>query len=450
MKILIIAIYFPPQNSVASLRPYSWAKYWSRAGHDVTVLTTKKHEHPTNTVYPFDGFEVREVELPLFNRLRGTLGKGNTAKVAASTNVVKATLFSSLLGKVNRLIQYLQKKFGVLNYCRMPDLTDLWVPPAFRAVKNEQWDLVVSTAWPYPVHQIAYRLRKNGLAEKWIADWRDIWIGNHLYGGLFPFTFIEKFYERLWMNKADFITTVSEPLARILRDRYGEKVTVIYNGFDPEDYENLPPEKAYPQDGVFRIVYTGSIYPGWQDPSPLFQAISKLKDEKRITPERLQVIFYGNNADMSVLAKEFNISEYVQYGGFLPRQQALHYQRDADALLFLEFESKSLQGILTGKLFEYLFAGPPILSVGIGSDESAGRVLKETKRGEAFGKDAELIAQTVKGMMETRKNPGVSTQSLEMIEQDENLLPYSREKLAGKLLNLLSDSSSVYSKRLPD
>lgn len=433
MKILIIAVYFPPQNSVASLRPYSWAKYWSRAGHDVTVLTTRKHDHPTNTTYPFTGFVVREVEIPLFNRLRGTLGKGNTAKAAASKNSVKATLLSSLPRIANRLIQYLQGKFGILNYCRMPDLTDLWATPAYRAVENEQWDLVVSTAWPYPVHQIAYRLRKNGLAKKWIADWRDIWIGNHLYGGLFPFTLIENYYEHLWMKNADYITTVSEPLAEILRQRHGNKVTVIYNGFDPEDYENLPPEKAYPQDGVFRIVYTGSIYPGWQDPSPLFEAISILKKEGKITPDRLQVIFYGNNADMTPLASKFNVAEYVQYGGFIPRQQALHYQRDADALLFLEFESKSLQGILTGKLFEYLFAGPPILSVGVGLDNSADLVLREIKTEECFGNDVERISMKI---IELLRREGSPPNQVDRPSSTGTIFNYSRMIQAEKILDI--------------
>jgi glycosyltransferase involved in cell wall biosynthesis len=436
MKILIVTIFFPPQNSVASLRPYSWAKYWSRAGHDVTVLTTPKNDHPANTVFPFTGFKVREVEMPFFNLLRGVLGKENTTKVVSSKNVVTAALLSSLLGRVNKLIQYLQKKFGILNYCRMPDLTDFWVNPAFHAVANEQWDLVVSTAWPYPVHQIAYRLRKKGLAKKWIADWRDIWIGNHLYPGLFPFTLIEKFYERYWMKKADCITTVSEPLAEILRNRYGDKVSVIYNGFDPEDYENLPPEKAYPQDGVFRIVYTGSIYPGCQDPSPLFQAISRLHGEGRITPDRMQVIFYGNNADMSLLANEFNISEYVQYGGFLPRQQALHYQRDTDALLFLEFDSRVVQGILTGKLFEYLFAGPPILSVGVGADDSVDSVLRETERGESFGERADLIAQRLFALMEAKMNSSLSRRPLDALRRDAKIIQYSRKIQAEKLLAL--------------
>jgi hypothetical protein len=50
MKILIISTFFPPQNSVASLRGYSFAKYWTELGHKVTVLTTSKatYSHDLN------------------------------------------------------------------------------------------------------------------------------------------------------------------------------------------------------------------------------------------------------------------------------------------------------------------------------------------------------------------------------------------------------------------
>jgi hypothetical protein len=41
-NILIISTGFPPRNVPGALRAYSWAKYWSRAGHKVTVLTNKK------------------------------------------------------------------------------------------------------------------------------------------------------------------------------------------------------------------------------------------------------------------------------------------------------------------------------------------------------------------------------------------------------------------------
>ena len=41
-KILIISYDWTPRNSIGVHRPYSWAKYWSLNGYEVTVLTSKK------------------------------------------------------------------------------------------------------------------------------------------------------------------------------------------------------------------------------------------------------------------------------------------------------------------------------------------------------------------------------------------------------------------------
>ena len=58
MKILIVSTYFPPANSIASLRPYSWAKWWSRAGHDITVLTTEKDKRSNDFKLDCKGFKI--------------------------------------------------------------------------------------------------------------------------------------------------------------------------------------------------------------------------------------------------------------------------------------------------------------------------------------------------------------------------------------------------------
>ena len=42
LKIVIISYSWPPRNAISVHRPYSWARYWSEQGNDVTVLTAKK------------------------------------------------------------------------------------------------------------------------------------------------------------------------------------------------------------------------------------------------------------------------------------------------------------------------------------------------------------------------------------------------------------------------
>ena len=41
LKITIITYSWPPRNSISVHRPYSWARYWSQQGHDITILTAK-------------------------------------------------------------------------------------------------------------------------------------------------------------------------------------------------------------------------------------------------------------------------------------------------------------------------------------------------------------------------------------------------------------------------
>ena len=38
MNVLIIATFFPPDTAIAAVRPYLFAKYLTKMGHQVTVL----------------------------------------------------------------------------------------------------------------------------------------------------------------------------------------------------------------------------------------------------------------------------------------------------------------------------------------------------------------------------------------------------------------------------
>lgn len=250
-----------------------------------------------------------------------------------------------------------------------------------------------------------------------------------MYPGLPGFRYVERFLEKKWCNAADVVTTVSPPLMEILHKKYGQKSRVVFNGFDEEDYKNLPDENIFPDDGVFRILYTGSIYQGQRDPTPLFHAIAQLDREGFTTPNNLQVLFCGVNANLNELAKDTGIESYVRYLGFLPRSEALHLQRDASALLLLEFESNKVKGILTGKVFEYLFAGPPIIAIGVAHESSIGELLARTDTGKSFGKDTNSIKEYLKHLM---RNPELRSR-----ECKSDILMYSRKNQAMRMLDLV-------------
>jgi len=432
-KILIITHYFPPINSIASHRPYSWAKYWSRMGHDITVLTTKKEPQDNDLNLDTSFLKVIEVENIILGKLKEKLKglkdkEGENIKESYKNN-------ENIKCKVKKFFIYIMKllrKRGLFNTARMPDWDDLIISKSLSYIINDKYDIVVSTAGPYNVHLIAYKYKEKYPDTFWVADYRDLWTQNHIFKGLFPFTIIEEYLEDKVNHKADLITTVSKPLADQIKNKYKiDNVEVIENGFDPDDFKNLPPE-PYWKDGKVRLVYTGAIYAGKQDPSPLFEAISQINDSiHNNLLNNLEVIFVGGaKGDFDFLVKKYNVSNWVKHEGFKPREYSLRIQRDAHALIFLEFESKNVDGILTGKLFEYLYSSTKILGIGVTDNSAPGKIIKESGCGVNFGKDVEKIKNYLIELLKTGKKDTVNPNN-EILEK------FSRKNLAEKLMDII-------------
>lgn len=358
---------------------------------------------------PMEGFELIEVEPPLLYRWASRLYRG------------KSRGTSSL-----RPLLALRSRLGICNSCRMPDLIDPWVRRATnRLLREEPWDLVVSTAGPYACHLVADLLKKRGQAAFWVADYRDLWVDSELFPGLFPFTWIERRLERRLMGVADRMVTVSAPLAEKLARRYGgERVSVVENGFDPSDFKAIDPAPFFPNDGKLRMVYTGMIYEGRRDPSPLFAAIDQLRASPLL--DRFELLFAGNLvANLEELIEKYQVERWVKWVGFLSRPDALRMQRDAGALLFLEWQGG---GALTGKLFEYLFSGRPIWAIGIEESHVAGQLILEAEAGLILGADVDRIADSLERWLRGELPP--LTPKREVVER------YERGRLADTLLGL--------------
>jgi glycosyltransferase involved in cell wall biosynthesis len=422
VKILIVSAYFPPQNSIASLRPYSWAKWWSKAGHEVTVITTVKIKRENDLILGCSGFDVVSLPIPFFLN----------ASSAYHSTVIKSEQKNGklLLSFIKKSYSSFLKNTGCFNTCRFHDFHDLWAKKTIKKISHINFDLIISTGGPYSVHRVGLAMKKKYPETKWIVDWRDLWTQNHLFKGLRIFWFYERYLERKFHNCADLITTVSEPLADTLRKITKTRIEVIYNGYDPDDYIKIK-QRVRKKNDAFTIAYIGTIYRGYQDPSPLFEALSDIKKNNLIEKNVLQIIFAGTNADISDIAERYNVSEFYSYLGFLPREQALQLQYDADAVLFLEYNNPSVPGILTGKLFEYIYIGREIIAIGVDEPTVAGKLITDTKTGSCFGTDVKKIEE----YLITR----INIKQEHNLKRDENLLQeFERKNQAVKLLNIVN------------
>lgn len=381
MRILLVTTFFYPQNRIPVLRVGQWAKYWATQGHEVTVLTTLKHSF----LGPF-GLEpelpdnVRVVEVPF---IPGWLKKRLEGRSASAKSSEDQGSAQGLRQRVRRLRNHIGS---------LVDIHDLWVSPARRKglelMAQAPYDAIVSSFSPPAVHMVASHLKSKYPSTLWLADFRDLWADNHITSAKGLLRHIEHLLEaRNVRNKADALATVSEPLAENLRRRYpSQPVWVMENGFDPAEFpdwtQRLSPAPS--AGGMLRICYAGTLYPGRRDPTPLLLAVNRLIDNGVLTRDRVAIDFYGQNEqELSRILQRCNGNRHgiVHAHGFVSRSDSLAAQARSSLLLLLESREPAARGVLTGKLFEYLVSGIPILAVGIDTENAAGALLHHTRTG---------------------------------------------------------------------
>jgi glycosyltransferase involved in cell wall biosynthesis len=443
MNILIVSIYFPPQHSIASLRVHSFARNWALAGNQVTVLTPRKlDEGDLNIkISPAEYNLVEVSHLRILQSLIRLKQKQLDRKAFRETIGSKGTLNDSKKNPFDILIKqvtFLKKRYGVLTTNRMPNVHDTWIPKAVSAgkaiMKSNDIDIIFSSYGPPASHVIAGMLAKSS-GKPWFADYRDLWLEHHIYPGAWPFKVFEKILEHRYVGRyAKSITTVSEPLSSVLKAKFKVPVYVIENGYDNENYKQHLP--LYFTDHKIRIVYTGTIYDGKQDPYPLLAAVKQMiendKKLKNWMEDNIRIMFFGRESES--LVKSINrhkLFPIVQYNGRISWKDSLRIQKQADMLIYLEWGDGSVQGILTGKIFEYLILKKPVLSIGRTATASTGSdLLKNAGVGLFVGNDVQRIKSVLLNLQKDGKPFDIKPNE-KIIEK------YSRQKLSKKLLDLM-------------
>lgn len=392
-------------------------------GHEVTVLTGIKPVSGQNLEVNPNGFRVltaRSRSLEWFFSVFGI------NQVRSTTTQHERFGF-----RLWRWLRAFRLSRGIMLIGRLPDPLDLLIYPSRSLLKNERWDVVISTYAPQYCHAIASWLKSNGQCHYWIADFRDLWTQHHQFSGLFPFTLLEKFIERRYLRLADLVTTVSKDLVEELKLRNSNiDALVVPNGFDSDDLIELDPEPLF-QDQYLHYVYTGTLYPGWSAPVRLLQGIRVLLDREPALETLIRVNFFGRDLTrLTEVATDLRLTEFVVFHGLASRDIALRAQRDADALIF--FDPDKARGIPTTKLYEYVNSGSEVLRIGPPTKTIALEVIKATDTGHNIGWDPGEIADRLSQLRSRPKQDAFQPER-------ERPVQYARKDIARDLLKFASD-----------
>ena len=200
-------------------------------------------------------------------------------------------------------------------------------------------------------------------------------------------------------------------------------VRVVANGCDFDDFAGL----EYTPAPRFRITHTGSFF-GKRDPRPFLQAFH---DADLDAVARFVGDFRSTDREW---AESLGLGDRLELVDYLPRVESLRYQRDSEALLLLVPEAGGRgKGVLSGKVFEYIAAGRPILAV-VPPDGAAAELIRETGAGVVVAPDdVDAIKEALVDLHSRFANGGLP--SVELAKRDEDRL--SRRARVEEMASLL-------------
>lgn len=422
-NLLFISYFFPPMGGSGVQRSMYFAKYLPDFGYRPIVIQggPRPQGGPTDEslLEELHGQVLRR-EFPAFEPASFTRPVGRALARLGRYGVGIAWRIGVLTDRVeNRL---------------SPDALALWARRLVDRVtciaKRTRAVAIYSTSDPYSNHYLAWHVqRQTGLP--WVADFRDLWTQDWTYDPHPAFRARrDRYWERVFLRDADTVINVTEGYSRAMKtlapsDRK-DRFHVIRNGCD---LSTFPPPRMQPHGSRFLLSYTGVLYRSrWSD--ALVKALRRLNGgalpgggiEWRV----------AGRMPSDCLAKAQVLGNHFQFLGYVDHDKAQEVMMNSNALLLQIIRGRNAEGSVTGKLYEYLASGRPILCLEPGKSEAA-EMIKRHKAGLVAQIDSEegiyaALSELYGAWLEGKARTGAS--------RDE-IAQYDRRALTGRLAQVV-------------
>jgi glycosyltransferase involved in cell wall biosynthesis len=418
-KVLIVTYYWPPSGGAGVQRWLKFSKYLPEFGWEPIILTVD----PEYATYPFrDDSLINDIPpglrvctTPATDYFR--FYKKDKSKIPSSGFATNAD--DTLKGK---LLRFVRGNFFI------PDPRRGWnryaIKKACELIETEGIGHVITTSPPHSTQLIGLSIKKRYPGLKWIADLRDPWTDIYYYKEFYP-TIVSKWidseYQKLVLKNADEIITVGDSLKSQFSSKVeglDEKIKVITNGYDASDFAGLIPSSPE----IFTISYIGTL----SDAYPVGGFLAAL-DSLKAAGNNFRLRFIGTAAPKRKdLITSRSWSTSVEFVPYVDHQKAIRYMLDSSVLLLIIPDHSGNKSIITGKLFEYIATGKPIICIGP-TDGDAALILKKAGHSDVFSyTDSSGILDTLKASLSGKMTPG-------KLSSDE----FSRKELTKKVVSLL-------------
>jgi hypothetical protein len=320
-NILIVCKDIYPIQNPRSFRAGELVKEFSRRGFTVKVVCSLSEEKFESFKNEFSYVEAVNLGLP--------------------DNVLDRNIFKKMT-----LLKRILNKY-LYHFLQYPNIGLLFKVKNFLKSNNDKIDLMITIAYPFPIHwgaAIARKSKKSNFPDKWIADCGDPFMGNPIINPPFYFRSLERFF----CNMVDRITIPVEIARKAYYKEFHEKIEIIPQGFDFSVIE----KESYVKKNIPTFLYAGVFYKGSRDPRPFLDYLSEIQSD---------FIFIIYTSDDYLIHNYKNIlGDKLVINASIPRIELLKKMSKVDFLLNIENDSENQT---PSKLIDYSLSGRPILSL---------------------------------------------------------------------------------------
>jgi len=364
-SLLFVAVSFPPWGGGGTLRATKLVKYLARLGWDLTVVCSD--EAALDTV---DTALLQDIPSSVrVLRVRGPFRAAGRVGKSAADGASRRSWLRPLA------------RFGKAA-ARSVLIPDRWLGWARRVGGLDlealgRVEAVVSSGPPHSAHLAGDRLAAR-LGVPHVVDLRDDWADNPVNDNQAPWhRRVQALVERRIVSRAARIVVVSDAAREVFARRHpalAERVVVIPNGYDPEDLPEAPRrQRASGSPIVF--LHAGTLRHR-RVSAPFFTAFGAVA---RRAPHLHLELLGQISADHEREARDLIQASNLSIRSFVPHAAALDAMAAADVLVVITSQAEAGPATYTGKIFEYLALGRPILL--IAPEGPAASLVRESNAG---------------------------------------------------------------------
>ena len=366
-NILMVSYYYPPYGGSGTFRSLGFSRNLVRFGWKLSVLTASEYlpELRDNSLLSRLPEGIRIINAPvhdpflLWSKFKLKIRKKNNDYKNKHKGIPKIVKQSQVKPFVNFIDQ-------MTRIFKTPDDSIGWFFPAVKATSKISLkpDVIYSSAPPFTSHLVGLLLKSRWKVPL-VTDFRDPWIDNpfRVYPGK-AVDWWDRFLEKLVFKKSDLIIANTSKMAELFKYKYPyyiNKICMINNGFDYEDFVYILPQRDEPKDCIL-LIHPGTLY-GKRNPLKFLHALKRIIGEGY---ENLRIKFIGKceqfeNKDISEHVVDMGLEQHVKISPPVSRDEILSLMKGADGLLLFS-QGTTLQ--VPAKLFEYLALDKPVIAIG--------------------------------------------------------------------------------------